>query len=360
MTKENKISFLINLLFYSTVAMLILLAVRFLFIYLFPFIIGVAVTVLVQKPANITSKALKIEKGICAVFYVLLCYVIIILSLVFIAFKLSVHIIDFISEYNIIFEGLTDTATYFSDMIGTLGKEMPTFVTDFIKSSLENLIKSFSDYISSAAKNTAKIMPTLLTGSIVTFIASCYISKDFDRFKCSLGSVVSEKYKLVFYEIKDLMKNNIIKVLKGYLKLLIITFAELFAGLLLLESERALQLALLISLLDLLPVFGTGTVLIPWGIYKIATGDYFFGAGLIILYLAITILRNIIEPKIIGKQIGLHPLITLIAVFLGFRLLGIFGIFIFPLAVMVIWKMYERGVFSMLFSDNFSRLQQTN
>ena len=358
MTKNAKTSFLINLLFYTVVALFVYLGVRFLFIYLFPFLIGLAVTVLVQKPAAFTARKLKINKGFCAVFYVVLCYIIISCTIVFAVFKLSGYIIDLVSEYNNIFSSVAGIVSNITDKVSSSSKNMPEFITDFIEKSVNNITKSLSDYLSAAAKSTAKFMPLLFTSCIVTVIASCYISKDYDRFKYSIGSVVSGKYKLIFSELKDLTKNNVFKIVKGYLIVLLITFVELLVGLLLLGSERAVQLAMIISLLDLLPVIGTGTVLIPWGIYKIFIGDYFFGAGLLMLYLIISIVRNIIEPKIIGKQIGLHPLITLIAVFLGFRFFGLGGIFIFPFAVMVVWKMYERGIFSMLFTGDIYLSEQ--
>ena len=191
-----------------------------------------------------------------------------------------------------------------------------------------------------------------ITSSIVTIIASCYIAKDFDRFKASLLSVISEKYKRAGNEIKHLFNNNVKNILIGYFKILIITFIELTIGFLILNRDNAVLYAALIAVLDLLPVIGTGTVLVPWAVYSMLVSNYGLGTGILILYVIIVIVRNIIEPKIIGRQIGLHPLIALITVFIGLKFFGFIGMFIAPLLTMLIYKMYDNGIFQLLFSEN--------
>ena len=135
---------------------------------------------------------------------------------------------------------------------------------------------------------------------------------------------------------------------------MVITFIELLIGLFILRIDYALLLSAVIALLDMLPIIGTGTVLVPWSIYEFISGDLYIGVGLLILYLIITVFRNIIEPRIIGKQMGLHPLIALISVFIGLKLMGFIGIFLLPLTVMLLYKMYDKGVFDILFSNKYN------
>ena len=102
------------------------------------------------------------------------------------------------------------------------------------------------------------------------------------------------------------------------------------------KIEYSLLLAIIIAFIDILPVLGVGTVLIPWGLITLMMKDFRTGTGLLILYGIITILRQFIEPKIIGKSLGLHPLVSLISMYMGFRLFGVFGMITGPLTAMVI------------------------
>jgi sporulation integral membrane protein YtvI len=190
-----------------------------------------------------------------------------------------------------------------------------------------------------------------VTTTVVTVVGSCYIAKDYDRFKYSINSVLSSRIKIAINETKVIINEKIVKLFWGYGKLLLITFGELLIGLFMLKVPNALLLSVIIALLDLLPVFGTGTILVPWAIFSIISGKYYLGVGLIILYVIILIVRNALEPRMIGRQIGLHPLIALICVFIGLKLFGIIGMILLPLSVMLIYNMFEKGIFKILFSD---------
>ena len=112
---------------------------------------------------------------------------------------------------------------------------------------------------------------------------------------------------------------------------MLITFIELAIGLTVFKINNSVMLSLLISVLDIFPVLGVGTVLIPWGIICLFTGKVLLGIELLILYIIITVIRNIIEPKFVGNDLGLHPLATLVAMIVGLRLFGIVGMLGIPL-----------------------------
>jgi sporulation integral membrane protein YtvI len=124
--------------------------------------------------------------------------------------------------------------------------------------------------------------------------------------------------------------------LKAYLLLFLLTFSELFLGFSILRVEYALLLALLVSLVDLLPVLGVGIVLVPWSIVMLLQRDYRLGAGLLILYGTVLLVRQIMEPRLVGKSLGLHPLITLFASYAGWRLFGVLGMLLGPVLALAI------------------------
>lgn len=133
---------------------------------------------------------------------------------------------------------------------------------------------------------------------------------------------------------------------------MLITFTELTIGLLLIGQSNAILLAAIICVIDILPVLGTGAVVIPWALISLFTGNILKAIGLILMYIVITIIRNFLEPKVIGNQVGLHPLITLLSMFCGLRLLGFVGLFGFPLTLIVLNDLYKRGKLNLNFDSS--------
>ena len=125
--------------------------------------------------------------------------------------------------------------------------------------------------------------------------------------------------------------------------LLLATFAQVTVGLLLLRVEPAVLLAGLTALVDALPIFGSGTVLVPWGIWALLSGDLLRGFGLLFLYGLVTLVRSLLEPRLVGRRAGLPPLVALISMYGGFRLFGILGLLLAPLAAVVIWQLWIEG-----------------
>ena len=131
-------------------------------------------------------------------------------------------------------------------------------------------------------------------------------------------------------------------MIKAYALLLGITFLELCAGLWLLGVRYFLPIAAGIALLDILPVLGTGTILIPWVLISFLTGNRSFAVGLLLLYLFITIARNFLEPKIVGDCIGLHPLVSLVSIYAGLYLFGVTGALLMPCFVLTANFLYQK------------------
>jgi predicted PurR-regulated permease PerM len=122
-----------------------------------------------------------------------------------------------------------------------------------------------------------------------------------------------------------------------------LTFAELSAAFLLLRVDYALLLALAVAVVDMLPVLGTGTVLIPWAAADLLTGAPLRAAALMVTYGVVTLVRSFAEPKLVGSQIGLPPAAALAAMYMGFRAVGVAGMVLSPVALMVVKQLNDRG-----------------
>ena len=147
--------------------------------------------------------------------------------------------------------------------------------------------------------------------------------------------------------IKDYTIKILFKYIRSYALILSITFAELMIGFGIMHFITGLQniflLALLIAVFDILPIVGTGTILIPWAIISLIIGDYASAICLLVIYAVITVVRQFIEPKIVGQQVGLHPVATLLAMIVGSRLFGGLGLLGVPIALAIIKDLNDHG-----------------
>jgi len=203
------------------------------------------------------------------------------------------------------------------------------------------LTDKISRFLSNSITNAVKGAPSVLFSSIVALAATCYIAKDYESLKKFINNMLSAKKAKTLIKLKDIFKSCVLKMLSGYLILMAITFGELALGFLILGIKNGIWLSAVIAVVDILPVFGVGTVLIPWGIINMILGNNFHGVGLIILYLLVTLVRNFAEPKIVGGKIGANPLFTLLCMFLGLKLFGFPGLVILPVTFIVIVKYYK-------------------
>ena len=338
MTYDERKTFLINCAFFFVVAAIVFVVLRFMMAYLFPFLIGIILAYALQKPSRYLSKKLNIKNSICAPILVCVTYITVI-ALIGIAVWLIVNNSDLI--VNSISRLLKTVENFINDLKNKIdfgrGEIAQNIITDTSHSFFTRLTESFSTYMA----NTIKRLPGIMLSTVVTIVASCYIAKDFDVLNRFLKNLLKAKTYDNLLVIKSIVTNSVLKFAVGYMLILMITFVELLIGLVFLNVNHAVLLAAVISVVDLLPVLGTGTVMVPWAVFSIIYGRTYLGFGLIILYVLITVIRNFIEPKIIGKKIGVSPLFTLVAIFVGLRIAGIIGMFILPVVLIVVIDYYK-------------------
>lgn len=188
-------------------------------------------------------------------------------------------------------------------------------------------------------------LPDLLLGAVVAVIAAFYFTLDSARIKNGILSILPSQAERMISHIKKEAAVAAIGYLRSYSLILLITFAEIFFGLTVLGVEYSFLIAAISAAVDILPILGVGIILIPWALFSLMTRKLFLGIGLIILYVIIVVVRQFIEPKLVGESLGLHPLLTLAAFYLGYRLFGFAGILIAPI-LLVLWravKAYSSG-----------------
>ncbi len=351
MTVETKRKFLIDTAFIVLIAAILYFVFRFCMIYLLPFVIGLLLAVIVQRPANFISQKTKIGKGVLSVILVVILYLATISLITGLGFFAYNRISLFISSLPQYLSTLSEIFGNLSTRLSNVLEELPDKAIAALNSMPETIISRVTSaatgFLSTAATTVVKSAPSLLITVIVTVVASCYLAKDYDRIMRFIHSRMNKKTNRIISSTKEIFFNSILKLVKSYLLLMMITFAELSLGLLIIGVKNPVTVAAIIAVIDLLPVLGTGAVVIPWGIVALISGNVWRGIGLLLLYLIITIVRNFLEPKIIGDQVGLYPLVTLIAMFVGLRLFGMFGMLAFPVALIIIVKLQKQGTINL-------------
>ena len=206
---------------------------------------------------------------------------------------------------------------------GEISAMLPEMMKTAITSLLSRAPGAFTSLFSS--------LPGFLIGTVLFLVATYSLSCEdgasrriLERF---LPREKAEKALMAQARFFAALK----KYLRAYFLLFLLTFSECVLGLAVLKLDKPFQTAFLIALVDLLPVFGSGTVLVPWAIFSFVTGAAKTGAGLLILYAAIFVIRQFAEPKIVGDQLGMHPVLSLVLLVAGLKFFGVWGLIFFPM-----------------------------
>lgn len=196
------------------------------------------------------------------------------------------------------------------DMVGEISTRIPTFVGNFVRR-----------------------IPAFFICLIVTVVACFYFALDMERVRRAVGVFLSPPLREKLSHLRERAGEILRRYVRAYLLILIITFLELYIALSILGVEYALLIAFLTALIDILPVLGVGIVLVPWSIFCLFTRRFFLGFGLLITYVIMTVVREVVEPRIVSGSFGLHPLLTLFSMYAGYKLFGVWGMILAPAAV---------------------------
>ncbi len=345
MEQQARKNFLIAFFYYITVFFIVYISCRFLLKYLMPFLIGGVIALTVQKPSRLLSEKIKIKQSITAGCLAVAVFISLVAVFLFLLYRffislgwLSADIGDYISGLSDILGNIKNSIDSF---LSGMSSEFHGITNKLFNNVLDKALIKLGGLASSFAANAAKNTPEFLLSTVVSAVASVYIAADFEHLVRFVRELIGKEIYNKVVKIKDIFASSILKLLKGYLILMLITFFELLAGFFIMRIKYAVLLAVLISIIDLLPVLGTGTVLVPWCIIELFLGNTALAVGLLILYVTVVLVRNFSEPKIIGGQIGINPLFTLISMFVGVKLLGIIGLIVFPVVFIVTVKYYK-------------------
>lgn len=351
---NKKKEFIIKTMYFLILAAILYISIKYALTWFLPFVIGFIIAFGLNPVIKMISNKLKLKRGIVAFFVVLIFHTTIGVLFTLLIMKIFISLkqvfIQLPSTYtNVIEPMILQISTNIEEVIAKLDPALIETIRSLMLSfteSLGSIISSISTGFVGIISSTVSIVPTFFIALIFSIISSFFFAISYVDITSFILRQLSPKAKNMLFDIKEYIVGTLFKFMKAYLIIITITFIELSVGLTILKVSNSISVALIIACVDILPVLGTGGIVIPWVIIEALQGNIVFAIGLLILYVVITIIRNILEPKVVGEQIGLNPLIVLISIFLGVRLFGFIGLFVLPIGITILVNLNKEGKIS--------------
>lgn len=374
---EKKKKFIINIVYTVILVALFYLFFKFAFGTILPILCAVVAAMILQKPVNFICKKTPLKRGLVSALAVLFGFAVVISGLVLLLIWVGSEFKGFFQYVMIQFEDIPalvhKVEGYIANAIGFLPEKLETTVMDFVSEKLASLAaptvtpddSSMSIDLSMLSTplmgiwNTAKQIPTTLVSIVVAIVACCFMTADFASVKRLVLGFFQPDTRTKIVRAKRLLFPSLGKMAKAYGIIITITFCELSLGLFLLklmgiyDSGYIFVIAILTAIIDIVPVLGTGTVLIPWAVVSLLNANYPMAIGLIIIYACITVIRQIIEPKLVAAQLGIPAFLTIVSMFIGSQIFGVIGIFILPITIVMLKLLNDEGIIHIFhYTDN--------
>ena len=328
MTMQKKWDFLVNLAYWAVIAAAVYVAFKYLLPVSVPFIIGVLIALLVVR----ISRLIRCPNKIVRSFITLLIYGL----LGTLVGLLAVKGVDLVT--NVI---LWISVVYRTKLLPMLDPTLISVLDSLsqsLVSGLEALVGKLSGVAMNLVSGVAKGVPSLILSLLAMIFCTVFVANDYEKIQNFYSHHTPEKVSNILKQIRQYLTGTLLVVIRSYALIMLLTFTELSILFAVFGIKAPLLKASLIAVMDILPILGTGTVMIPWFVISFLLGDLVMGIKLAAIYVIVTVVRNYVEPKIVGAQLGLHPIITLAAMFIGLRLFGFLAMFGLPVAISFLWK----------------------
>ncbi len=332
-------------------------------IFLLPFVIAIIINKIMSPLVRLMTDKLKFNRKIAVIVSIILVIAVLGSIITFSVVKLTEEVYELSVNLPSYINAITPTITAIMSDIETMFVDLPEPVTEQYYATINDIGKFLVDkaaQIGNGALNGVMSLPTMFIYVVVTILATLFIGFDKVYIKDEFLHQIPDKWAKVLSD----MYENIFKAIGAYIKsvvtIVLITFIELLVGLTIIkligfDVPYLFVVAVAIAIVDALPILGCGTVLIPWAIITALLGNLPFAVAIFILYIVITVVRQFIEPKIVSHNIGVHPIITLLAMFIGFKLFGIVGLIFGPITIFILKGIFARQLEKGFFRDIFQK-----
>lgn len=329
--------------FFAATALFLWIGVKFLLPLLFPFLIGIGLAVAAEPGTEYFSRKLRLPRGVaCAISVsgvLILSLALVLLALGFVMRQMRNLGSILPAMERSVQQGLSLLQSWLSAMTEKLPGSLGIAAGELV----DNLFSGGSSLLGQAALRLPHMAGQLLSGLsegllwLVTGVICAYmVSARLPRLRQSLRTALPQGWRETYRPALQDLRKALGGWLLAEMKLAGVAFVFLLCGFWLLRVEHPLTWAALTTLVDIFPILGVGTVLIPWGIVCLLQGNAARGIGILTLFAVIWLVRSVLEPKLVGKGLGMDPLVTLLAIYAGFQIGGITGMLLAPLAALAV------------------------
>ncbi len=352
METDKRKKWLINFFYFAVILGIAIFVCRYALPAMLPFVIALVVSLLLKPVIRFLREKCHVHKTIAGIVIVLLFYALIVFLLTVLGIKLfSVCKAFFISLPDMYIHSVQPWIDNTFNAIETLAARINPQSTAAYDTIAQNITQTLSQTVSTLSRSVVGFVttftfktPGILLDILITIIATVFIAIDWSILSDFVMRQFSDRARDLVVNIRTHLALTLGRYVRSYALILFITFVELSIGLSIIGVENAIALSVLIAMFDILPVVGSGTVLIPWAIISLFRADYVRALGIAIVYVVVLIVRNIIEPKIIGQRVGLHPIVTLMAMVVGTYVFGPVGLLGLPVTLALLQSLNEEGV----------------
>lgn len=348
---DRKRTILLNVGYAALVLAIYYIFFRYVIYIAWPFVIAVLLAVATRRPTLFIARRLHIPNKGAAAIMVTLVYLVIAGILVFGVLKAFWAVVNWSGNlptiYNESIEPVIEKAFAWIREHSMQDESNIDYLAQLgttILEKLESAIGWISSKAVSIAKNLAVGIPKTMLGLLFMVISSYFIAIDFDKIYPFFMAQFKPNQQQIIVSSREHIGHGIANIIISYGIIMCITFIELNIGLRIIHINNPTTLALIIAIFDILPALGCGGIMIPWTIIEFVNGNTKLAIELLIMYIIMTIIRNIIEPKIVGENIGVHPVLMLMSIYLGALILGPLGIIIMPFTIIVIKRLNDSGL----------------
>ena len=349
---------LVNLLLFLVGVILVCLLLPRLLVFFMPLVIGWIIAMIANPLVRFMEKRMKIVRKHSSMLIIIGAVALVAFGGYFAISRIVREIYGFIGTLPELYQSLLQDLGEVEDNLQGIASRFPPDLTESLSGLIESLTASLGDVVGTigsptvaAAGSIARNIPNVLINVIFAVLSAYFFIAERERILQWGREHTPESLREKWHFILEKFRKAVGGYFKAQFKIMGVVALILLVGFAILRIRYAVLFAVLIAVLDFLPFFGTGTVLIPWAVLKVFSADYEFAVGLIIIYLVSQLVRQLIQPKIVGDTIGLNPLVTLFCMFIGYKVGGIIAMIIAVPIGMILISLYDSGAFDDLIAD---------
>jgi sporulation integral membrane protein YtvI len=330
--------------------LLVWLVLRFALPWLLPFIVAVVITRLLEPVVHHMTERWRFRRGFASAVCTIIVFAALIAVTAVIIGRTVIELTAFVKDLPTLLKSVTKTVAMIREKADGYIKAAPPELQSYLKSAFDGLGHRLANLPAALSGDAISLLSGIakLTPKLVLFFFTCALSVFF--FSCGYKEIsafllrqIPKNRQTSLRDFRTDLVSTLGKWVKAELILASITFAEMTVAFLFMRIDFALLLALLVAIVDFLPVLGSGAFLIPWALLTMLGGNYKIAVSLVVIFAVNTVVRSILEPKMIGSQIGLPAIATLIAMYVGFCSAGVAGMVLFPIGLIMLKHLNDKG-----------------